>query len=520
MNTNEIEFYVPYNLDIKKILKKEKKTDYYIRCQINKYHWFLSNIYLRSITDKRYVAGDFIPMHHKMMEKILGSRYVEDIKRILPKHGIIENDGDFTQGEKSIGYRLSPAYQVRHVKILYDSNSTFIKSLRQQIPRRIAKMDDITRYTYYQLNEVGIYREAAEQYVQHWYEQNYLVQNPTLVKKLKKDNRKRRTEEAKAKKKGQAVKSFQLTYHQMLDNMRDSYLYQIRAVDKKLWLPVRDDKGRRIHTYLSNLWSDLRQFLFLKSKPSTQLLSLDCSNSQPYTLVKIVLEYFKGEDLYSGLHDDVLLYIDLVTLGKLYSFMCGELGITDSDVIADFKVDMFSRIFYCENHKGFHSKEAKAFRKFFPTVYQIVMQEKKQFFKQLSIRMQRVESEAILDIALTALKDKYGTSVWFGSIHDSILCESGYEDEVYQLMLDAYTQVVGVTPHIKQAEKVNVVKTEPVVVSTTAELPDLTPLTELQQRFEAEFVSKPYKEAVARRQPELDYKVKKQKKAVACGIEW
>src|SRR5690606_33468061 len=132
--------------------------------------------------------------------------------------------------------------------------------------------------------------------------QNYLVQNPTLVKKLNKDNKRRKREEAKARKKGQVVKSFEKTYYQMLDDMRDSYLYQIRAIDEKLWLPIRDDKGRRVHTYLSNAWSDLRQFLYLKNRPDVQLMSLDCSNSQPYTLVKILLEYFKDEDLYCGLY--------------------------------------------------------------------------------------------------------------------------------------------------------------------------------------------------------------------------
>jgi hypothetical protein len=520
LNTNEIEFYIPYTLDIREILKKEKKKSNYINCQIDKYHWFINSLYLRSTIDKRYIAGDFIPMNHKLMEKILGCRYIKDIKKILSKHGVIEDDDDFIPGEKSIGYRLSPAYQVKHYKVLYDSSSTFINSLRQQIPRRVAKMDDITRYTYYQLNEVGIYREAAEQYVENWYNKNYLVQNPKLVKKLNKDNKRRNREEAKARKKGQVVKSFQLTYYQMLENMRDSYLYQIRAVDEKLWLPIRDDKGRRIHTYLSNMWSDLRQFIFLKNRPDTQLVSLDCSNSQPYTLVNILLEYFGGEDLYSGEFEDTVLYINLVTTGKLYSFMCNELGITDPDIIADFKIDMFSRIFYCENHKGYHSKEAKAFRKFFPTVYQIVMQEKKQYFKQLSIKMQRVESEAILDIALTNLKNKYGTAVWFGSIHDSVLCEKGYEDEVHQLMLNAYNQVVGFTPHIKKAEDVNKVQVEQVAAKVNAELPDTTSIAELQQRFEAEFASKVYKDSIAPKKPKIDYKIRKGREAVGRGIEW
>ncbi|MEJ8803432.1 hypothetical protein [Pontibacter sp. H249] len=517
MNNNEIDFYIPTNLNIREILKKEGKGKRYIDCQIDKYHWFISSIYLRSITDKRYESGDFLPMNYQVMEDNLGIRYIDDIKRILSENGIIENDGDFTVGVKSIGYRLTPQYQVKHDRILYDSDSTFIKKLRLAIPLKIAAMDDITRYTYHQLNEIGIHREAAEQYVDDWYQQNSLVKNPTLLKKLNKSNKKRREKEKIATAKGQQVKSIQLTYQQMLEKKRDSYLYQIRAIDEKLWLPNRDNKGRRVHTYLSNLWSELRQFLFIKSKPNTQLVSLDCSNSQPYTLAKIILEYFDGI-IDSTTPTDVVRYIDLVTTGKLYSFMCQELSITDLDEIADFKVNMFSRVFYCENHKSFFSKEAKVFLKFFPTVYQIVMQEKKYQYNQLSIKMQRVESEAILDIALTNLKVKYGMAVWFGSIHDSILCEKGFEDEVRQVMIDAYTQVLGIAPHIKVAENINVVKD--IDVAVQANLPDTTPLAELQQRFEAQFKSTPYKELIAHKEPEIDYRIRKRREAIERGIEW
>jgi hypothetical protein len=518
VNNNEIEFYIPTNLNLKEILQKEESGIRYINCQIDKYHWFINSIYLRSITDKKYESGDFIPMNHNMMDKILGIRYVQDIKRILTKYDIIENDGDFSPGIKSVGYRLTSQYQVKHDRILYDTDSPFIKKLRQSTSLRIAAMDDITRYTYHQLNEIGIYREAAEQYVEEWYKQNSLVENPKLLMKLNKSNKKRREKEKIAKEKGQEVNSVQITYQQMLDKMRDSYLYQIRAIAENLWLPIRDNKGRRIHTYLSNLWSDLRQFLFLKNRPDTQLMSLDCSNSQPYTLVKIILEYFNGQDLYATAPDDVLNYIELVTSGKLYSFMCQELNITDSDKIADFKVNMFARVFYGENHKSYFSKEATVFSNFFPTVYQIVMQEKKYKYNQLSIKMQRVESEAILDIALTNLKGKYRMAVWFGSIHDSILCEKGFEDEVRQEMMDAYTQVVGIAPHIKQAENINVVKEMDVAVQP--DLPDTTPLAELQQRFEAQFASTTYKESIARKEPEIDFKIKKSKEAIERGIEW
>ncbi|WP_439881653.1 hypothetical protein ACSX1A_00555 [Pontibacter sp. MBLB2868] len=526
MKSQEIEFYIPTNVDVKEILKKEKKSVTYLQKQVDKYHWFLNALYLRSILNKKNDLGDFIPMNSQYMNKILGSRYSEDVKRYLLKHGIIETDRDSTIGIKSYGYRLTSAYQVRHYRILADSNTVFIQKLKASKVKAVSSMDDVTRYTYFHLNNLGIYRADAEQYVEQWYQQNYLVMNPKLLKRLKKKNQKRRRAESKAAKKGIVTQYPPFTYYEMLDIMRDNYLYQIRAIDEMLWLPVRDGKGRRIHTCLTNMWKELRQFLYLKTAHDTQIVSIDCSNSQPFTLVKIILEYFKGSN---EMPDDVHHYIDLVRTGKLYYFMCQELGITDPEDIASFKTEMFSKVFYCETEKSLYTPEATTFLRFFPTVYQIIIAEKKytdkllivrkDIYKQLSIEMQRVETKAVVDGVLTHLMNKYGGMVWANSIHDAMLIPSDYEAEVRGLMLQYYTTVVGITPHLKHAENVNVVKVAPANASMD-ELPDTTPLDELRQHFDAWFNSASYQDSIAPKQPEIDYRVSERKASIKRGIVW
>ncbi|MFB9864082.1 hypothetical protein [Rufibacter immobilis] len=514
---NEIEFYIPNTLNIREILIKENKRERYIDSQIDKYHWFLDYIYKQSILNKKFVMGDFIPMNNAVMDKLLGSRYIYDIKHILPKHGIIECDGEYEEGVKSLGFRLTPEYQVMHYRRLKDSNSEFIKKLQSMNLITISKMDTITRYTYHQLNDLGIHVEEALKHVEEWYANNMLVENPVLVNKLKKQNKKRKKAEHKARKKGHDVQYLAFTYEQMLELMKDSYLYQIRCIDEKLWLPKRDDKGRRMHTYISNAWSELRQFIYIKSSPNIQLISLDCSNSQPYTFVKILLEYFKGVDLYTSPFTDIIDYIELVTAGKLYTFMCQKLGISDPKEIAEFKVDMFANVFYSKNEEGYHTKEAKAFRKYFPTVYQIVMQEKKTWYKSLSIKMQRVETSAVIDIALATLMDKYGKSVWFGSIHDSIICPSGYETEVRQLMLDAYTNVVGVSPHIKPAEKFNDVKVTPQITEEFDKI-DSAALEEAERLYKVLLRSKLHDDCTAVESPKTSHKPNRNLKVINQGI--
>lgn len=479
----ELEFNIPSNLDIRRLLQDTGKGIRYIDCNIDKFHWFLDCLFVRSTLEKNYTLGDFIPMNTTIMEDILGVRYVQDIKRLLIETtNVIETDStdgfdgkkDMRIGKKSIGYRLTSEYQVKHIRVLQDSESTFIKTLRLVKDGEVFSMDKVTRTSLFHLNDIGIYYEAAVAYVEYWYQLKTETPDLDLMKKLKKQNRRRLIIENRIKRSGKNLSSQVLTYPQMLELMKDAYLYQINAVNERLWIPKRDDKGRRIHTFLTNLWKELRQFLYYMPDPSLQIVGLDCSNSQPYTLVKIILDYFSDSD---ELPADAQLYISLVTKGELYKYLWTDMGrdLNDSAFI-DFKTDLFSYVYYSENHKGFHSEEAKAFYRLFPTVYQIIMYEKKYDFDQLSIEMQKVETKAVVDGALTFLFNKYEDKVFFASIHDSILCPKDYEEEVREVMLYFYTETVGVTPHIKPAANINQIK-EATAIQTTQESSALPVMT-------------------------------------------
>lgn len=437
----DIEFFIPWKLKLRDILRAEGKSERYILNNMDKYYWFINHIYLNSILNKKYSKGDFIPMHNDYMrDEVLGCRYLKDILRILPKHNIIESDRTWKRGKKSIGYRLTSEYQVTHRSILSENDTTFIQKLKNWDAKLISQMDDITKYTYKQLQNIGIHRQAAEQWIWNWYEENVRIFSPEYEKKLDEQNRK-----------NIELGRPEITYNQMLNDMKESYLYQIRCVDEYLWLPKRGKKSKRIYTYLTNLKKELRSFLYLKDTPNTQLVTLDCSNSQPFTLVKILREYFPD----GFMPKDVLRYIDLVSEGNLYHKICEELKITEQKEKGSFKIVLFKKILYCANEHSLNGRESKKFQEMFPTVFQIIMQEKKQDYTSLSIRMQRIETSCIVDGVLTDLMAKYGDKVFFTSIHDSIVCEQQYEEEVKNLMLKWYKRVVGMTPHIKGAEIFN-----------------------------------------------------------------
>jgi hypothetical protein len=470
----DLEFNIPKGLCVRWILQQAGKTHRYIENNIDKYHDFLNTLFTLSTLDKRYKQNDFKPLCNILLRNKYGKRYWDDIKNIFGSErgaGVIETDfvptvdgrKNILKGRQSIGYRLTAMYQGKHVKVLQDSETTFIRKLRREKAGITYKMDDVTRQSYFHLNDLGIYNEAAKQFVEVWYQQNLHTPHTVLLEKLVKFNKKSRMTANRLKKAGKMVSVKIQTYEEMLDETKEAYIYQIKAVDEKLWPPVRDNKGRRIHSYIAVMWRELRQFLYYIPNPCLQLVSLDCSNSQPYTLVKIIFDYYKETN---NIPDDVRLYIKLVTNGELYRLLWVEMGKKLDDAgFCSFKVDLFALVFYSKNNKGFDTNEAKTFRAYFPNVYEIIMQEKRYKYEQLAIEMQRVETKAVIDGALSHLFDFYGNKVPFYSIHDAIICPVAYAGEVREVMLHFYTETVGIAPHIKPAENFNnVIKVETLMV--------------------------------------------------------
>ena len=151
---------------------------------------------------------------------------------------------------------------------------------------------------------------------------------------------------------------------------------------------------------------------------------------------------------------DVEKYIGLVSSGTFYKYLTDILNVPKQD-IPDFKINLFAKVFYSENHKGFFTTEAQVFMQEFPTVYQIIQQEKQQYYNSLAIAMQRVESKAVIDGVMTELMHRHKDQHFFSSIHDSVLCKEQFIEEVKELLEKHIEAVVGVKPHIKPAECFN-----------------------------------------------------------------
>src|SRR5690606_30758131 len=184
-------------------------------------------------------------------------------------------------------------------------------------------------------------------------------------------------------------------------------------------------------------------FLFLDQNPDVELVSLDVSNSQPFVLIKVVIDYLNAH----GYQVDVTTqhYIDLVSEGKFYKYMKSVLGIEEGD--KDFKGRMFGSIFYDEHENCLRTLEWNIFNKNFPLVALAIEEKKKDGYEKLSLEMQSIEAQINVDGVLRDLFHKY-PDTFFSHIHDSILFLAGFETEVKALMEYHYNRVVGYIPNI------------------------------------------------------------------------
>ncbi|MBK0401818.1 hypothetical protein I5M27_02410 [Adhaeribacter sp. BT258] len=469
MKNEDLEIYTPKNFKAKEILRNEGWKDFMIERHSQELDFMLHQLYINQVTNNKYSKNDFIHLSRKYhFERFLTCRYTQILKPLLYKYKIIEEfdplnidhqnrnkkvkyevattENNF-QGECK-GYRLTKEYDVMHRRILVDKYTTLHKNILKYKQKDLSNQDDVTQWIQSKIQIISIRKYEAIRFVEDWYSKNLSKPDKIKLKRKQiKELNRLTTESAK------------YTYlKDILDNKLQKYLYSIYSIyDGTGFNAIRDEKGCRMHHPISTLWRELRQFLYIKENPKAQIYSIDVANAQPFCLVKILFKAFPNRNF----PPDVNKYIQLVCEGKFYQYLADILKVAPED-IPEFKVTLFANVFYSLNQKGYYTKEAELFRQEFSTVYQIIQQEKMSNYKSLSIAMQKIESTAVIDGALTELMEKHknnfsSQSHFFCSLHDSILCEGEYINEVQALVLKHFCSEVGIEPKLKAPETFNII---------------------------------------------------------------
>ena len=137
---------------------------------------------------------------------------------------------------------------------------------------------------------------------------------------------------------------------------------------------------------------------------------------------------------------DVKLYKQLTEKGKFYDFLMEQWDISDR---REFKDNFFGTIFFS---KGTHPEQNK-FRTIFPNVWRVIKYFKKRNYKQLPIKLQKVEAELILNVIARRLcTERKG--IFFNTIHDSFLCLEQDAEYIKSIIKDEFSKR-GINPTLR-----------------------------------------------------------------------
>ena len=394
-------FYLPNNLDLKQLIKDNgKKERFYFH-----YAYIISSIYLARFINKKITKDDFAPINIDVARTIISQRKCVEIIKDLILWGIIESDYKKKIGYKSFGYRFNinnPSYSDTFYRAKV-TDKLIIKKMNNFKEKQRAKA--IT---------------AGADY-EHLF--NY-------IHKIKINHK-------------QAMEFINENYIPFSDDYEARRL-SVELISNGDIFFVVDQKGNRAHTNLTNLASDLRQFITYNDR---KLGQVDIMNSQPFLLnvvIKKRINFASDEEVL-----EYQKYKKLTQEGKFYEYLMENFGIDNTNKKArnEFKLLFFGRVFFDVNRTKL-KKEEELFQELFPTIFKIIRELKQDDYTNLAISLQKAESKAIITECVRRIRIER-PEIFVSTIHDSIVGELSSLEYFKTVLEDVFELNYNLKPGIK-----------------------------------------------------------------------
>lgn len=215
------------------------------------------------------------------------------------------------------------------------------------------------------------------------------------------------------------------------------------------------ESTNRVYYSITGLPAELRRFLRIDGQP---VFYGDISNCQPLLFVRFLLDEY-GRTM----PEDAKQYIQLVKNGEFYEYMMDvmdkpELKKRDDKNLtkdekheyqinrAFFKTTFFGKVFFDEGKINW--KERKIFNYYFPSVARVVDKMKEGNYRNLSIKLQLLESSVIIDNVFWRLANSYEDECCL-PVHDAIICSGKMVKTVKNIMEEEIYRVIDNLAKIK-----------------------------------------------------------------------
>jgi len=382
----------------------------------------LHKIFEERIFDKRYCRESFINLHSHTLRDIIGRKIFYVIRNNLLTKEVIEMDHSYLVGEYSKSYRLTDQYRnVKHKKIEI-TDERIIQRLSKHKLKLVSEIPDGSEYD---LLLDNLYRIGIDH--------------------------------------TEAIKFINCNYSGDPD-IYNAYKVSIDYIHEQILFFKVDDIAGRVHTNITNLSRELRQFLRFEGKP---LINIDISNSQPFLFNILIQNYLNSKQVktyfsyynnnitntnylnppYVVTIPDIDKYERLTSEGRFYEYLMKEGGLKN-ECRQEFKKSFFGKVFFCQSRDQYTYKEAKLFRKLFPNVYNIILHYKSEDYKQLAINLQKAEANIMINKICKRISIER-PEIFVSTIHDSILTTEENKEYICNVILSEFENNFKLKPSLK-----------------------------------------------------------------------
>lgn len=423
--------YIPNNLKLDDLI-----INYPPNFNINIGYYLLSQLTeMKVFTKRRY--SDFIPLNSTFVQS-LGVRDFPVYREVFIEYNVIECDGYYVPGNKSYKFKFSNQFQ-KPVKVILVNDKKIERNYQK---RRKNYLTGISKYPmlYSWIQGLTIDRENAI---------DFIIDKYSLT--------------SNADKFSANLVSIDKIY-------RENFFFNV------------DEKVGRLHTNLTNLNSELRNFL---SYEGQSLVSIDLKNSQPFLLSALLSESFWQEKSSNEGHisflsfssllsssktslpplmlakikkltdnQDLKRFKKLVSNGLIYEYISEQLkqkiivGFEDELPRKKIKEIVFTMLFTDNRFIGQKEAQSKrVFRELFPSVYELIKILQRNNKKRLPLLLQSIESQLILNVIAKRIQQERPNLPIF-TIHDSIVTVKGNENYVAKVIIDEATKCIGSKPSL------------------------------------------------------------------------
>ena len=196
----------------------------------------------------------------------------------------------------------------------------------------------------------------------------------------------------------------------------------------------RNKTNRRIDTNLTNMSSDLRQFIV----GYEDMVYLDLKNSQPVIFNIILKEHYNKGNLALRLEIDD--YFKLTTEGQWYEYLQKLYNNTREE-----SKKLWMLIAYSKNSS--YKNEKAVFKNAYPNINKIIESYKTKKHADFAIKLQQIESDVFIDGICRELVNQ---DIVPFTVHDAIIVNKKDKKQTLEIIESIFKDALGVVPVISE----------------------------------------------------------------------